>query len=102
MLRCLWGALVALALILGSVVPAGAQTSVPCGKRQVIVDELDRGYGEKPVAIGLSGDGLVIEIFASDSGTFTILVTRPGGPSCVVAAGEGWESRSAEAPRSSI
>lgn len=101
MTRTLWGALVALALMAWSF-PGVAQAPVVCAERQAIAEKLDAEYAETPVAAGLTADGLMIEVFASAAGTFTILVTRPGGPSCVVAAGEGWESRAADRPGPSI
>ena len=32
-----------------------------------------------------------LEVLASDGGTWTIIVTRLAGRSCVVASGEAWE-----------
>jgi hypothetical protein len=44
------------------------------------------------VAVGLSTSGSLIEILTSDNGgTWTIMVSRPNGSSCLVASGEGWE-----------
>ena len=42
--------------------------------------------------MGLSAEGSVLEILASDTGSWTLIVTRPSGVSCVVAHGQGWES----------
>jgi hypothetical protein len=40
----------------------------------------------------LSRNGNVLEVLKSDkAGTWTIIVTRPNGMSCVVASGEAWE-----------
>lgn len=33
-----------------------------------------------------------IEVFASESGSFTIVNTRPDGLSCLIAAGENWQA----------
>jgi len=97
MTRCLWAAPVVLALALEGL-PAAAQAPAFCAERRAIAEKLDEGYGEKPVAVGLAEGGLVIEVFASGTGTFTILLTRPDGVSCVAAAGEGWESLPAHGP----
>jgi hypothetical protein len=32
-----------------------------------------------------------MEVFTSRTGTFTVIVTSPKGPSCVVATGSAWE-----------
>ena len=41
------------------------------------------------VGIGASGEALY-ELFVADTGTWTILVTRPDGTSCIAASGESW------------
>ncbi len=75
----------------GAQVAAGAAEAV-CGERAEILDRLEREFSETPQALGLSGDGALIEIVVSPSGGWTILVTYPKRPSCVVAAGDGWET----------
>ncbi len=45
------------------------------------------------MAIGLTGNGSVIELFTTgDGSTWTIVITSPDGLSRVVAAGESWMS----------
>ncbi len=68
-----------------------AQTPTPCGDRSMIVERLDTGYSEKPVAMGLSVNGAIVEVFASQNGSFTIVTTRPSGLSCILVTGESWE-----------
>lgn len=88
-----YGVLVAVALILGLIMwafPAHAQ--LVCGEHPEVVKNLGQKYSEKPVSMGLGNNGSMIEIFASKKGTFTIVVTRPDGKSCLVATGESWES----------
>ncbi|MFN3614512.1 MAG: hypothetical protein ACK4WC_08130, partial [Rubrimonas sp.] len=54
-------------------------------------------YGETRRAAGLQNRGSVTEIFASEkTGTWTIIVTRPDGVACAVAAGEAWQQEAAE------
>jgi hypothetical protein len=54
---------------------------------------LDTGYGETRQAIGLSANGTLIEIYANlQGGSWTITVTAPGGLTCLVDAGEGYEA----------
>ncbi len=62
-----------------------------CGERGAVVTSLEKTYSETPVSMGLASNGAIIEILASPSGTFTIILTRPNGLSCVMAAGENWE-----------
>lgn len=70
--------------------PAEAH-NVPCGDRGTIIDRLKTGYAEKPVSVGIIENGSLVEIYASDEGTFTIIVSAPTGGSCLVAAGDSWE-----------
>ena len=52
---------------------------------------LDRHYQEQQIGIGLANMGSsVVELYVSESGSWTILVTRADGLSCVMAAGEDW------------
>ncbi|HUE47295.1 MAG TPA: hypothetical protein VMO81_13675 [Aestuariivirgaceae bacterium] len=63
----------------------------PCAERTNVVDTLDTQYKESPRAIGLVSQEAVLEIFVSDTGTWTVVVTDPQGVSCVLAAGQSWE-----------
>ncbi len=70
---------------------AHAQSSAPCARHDDAVSKLAQTYGEAPIALGLSPQGqTVTEVFVSQSGTWTILVTRTNGISCIVAAGDNW------------
>ncbi|HET6160506.1 MAG TPA: hypothetical protein VFE34_19330 [Dongiaceae bacterium] len=55
-------------------------------------DQLRKQFGEKVLGHGVSGDGTLVEIFQSSSGTFTVIKTTPEGMSCVVDFGEGWQT----------
>lgn len=63
-----------------------------CGERDEVVAELAQVFNEAPMAIGQVDGSAVVEIFASDSGSWTILATSTDGTSCIVSAGEGFES----------
>jgi hypothetical protein len=70
---------------------ADAQMPNACGDRSKIVKRLDSGYSEKPIAMGLAVNGSVVEVFASNKGSFTIIATQPTGVSCILVTGESWE-----------
>ena len=70
--------------------PAMAQTV--CSTRAEFIDRFAHRYAENPVAMGLASNGGVVEVLASEKGTWTLLVTMPNGVSCVIAAGESWEA----------
>ena len=76
------------ALILGLATPAAAAT---CGKRGDMVTSLEKKYLEQLQVGGLQeveGDKSVVELWTSEeTGTFTILMTRSNGISCVLAVG---------------
>ena len=84
--------LAALAVLGGSVVsePADATPRL-CGDRTEILERLAQSHAETPQSLGLSGDGGVIEVLVSPEGGWTMLVTYPRRPTCVVAAGEAWQ-----------
>ena len=63
-----------------------------CGDRDEILKRLEERHKETPQALGLSSDGGVLEVLVSPSGGWTILVTYPKRPTCVVAVGEAWQA----------
>lgn len=54
--------------------------------------ELGDRFQEYKLGGGISVDGTLLELFASTSGTFTVLKTLPAGLSCIVDFGVGWQS----------
>ncbi|MCV3273747.1 hypothetical protein MUB52_20125 [Roseobacter sp. WL0113] len=62
-----------------------------CGPRDLVVESLKSKYAERFTAGGLQKTRAaqsLVEIWSSpDTGTFTVLLTSPGGTSCVVASG---------------
>lgn len=79
--------------LLASASSAPAQNQ--CAGRNDMVQQLDAQYGEKPAAVGQVDQQSVVEVFVSDQGTWTILVTGTDGGSCVLASGEGWDGNEA-------
>jgi hypothetical protein len=48
-------------------------------------------FNEHQIAIGMmTGDGAIISVFASASGTFTIVGSNPNGKSCVLVHGNSF------------
>lgn len=73
----------------------GAEAQSVCGKRDDIITQLERKYGETRRSVGVQQGRGVVEIFASaETGSWTILVTDPRGMSCLMAAGEAFELES--------
>ncbi|OHC74944.1 MAG: hypothetical protein A3G18_01310 [Rhodospirillales bacterium RIFCSPLOWO2_12_FULL_58_28] len=76
---------------LPTVASAQVQVLMDCGDRNKGIAELKNRFAEEPVSMGLSSGGEVIEVFKSDTGTFSIIITRPDGVSCLLLSGENWE-----------
>lgn len=84
---------VAAAIYLGITTELAAQTQRNCAPRAAVVDRLAESYGETRQSIGLGSNNAVVEVFASDeTGSWTITVTMPGGMTCLVAAGQAFET----------
>lgn len=66
-------------------------TGPPCADRKEAVESLMTLFGESLVGRGLSSQGLLFEMYASVTGTWTIIATSPTGKSCLIAAGDAWE-----------
>lgn len=80
-----------LVFILAAAWSVAAQAQQACAPRADIVAELQAKYGETRRGAGLQNRGSVTEVFASaETGTWTIIVTRPDGVACMMAAGEAW------------
>ena len=70
----------------------GQPSSPACGRHDVVVARLAEVFGEAVQSVGMTSDGMIAEIFFSDeTGTWTILVTRPDNISCMLASGTLWE-----------
>ena len=79
-------------------VSALAHAQSVCFQRAEFVTELGRKFLEAPIAYGLTSTGQVIEVLASGTGSWTMIVTSTDGTSCAVAAGESWSKFPASQP----
>lgn len=61
-----------------------------CGDRARIAERLRTHFSESRTALGQAQDGRIVEVFYSQGGqTWTVVVSRPGLPGCIVATGKG-------------
>jgi hypothetical protein len=61
-----------------------------CGPRAELVKALAARYSETPTVVGLIDEKSIIEIFSQINGdTWTQVITRADGISCIIAAGKG-------------
>lgn len=58
-----------------------------CFKTEHLRKELDGKYKESRVFVGLINERLVMEIFRSEAGTFTVVTTDGFGTSCIRLSG---------------
>ena len=73
---------------------ADAPAGPVCDARKEVLGHLAGKYSENPVALGLATNGGVVELLtAGDGKTWTIVITLPNGQTCLVAAGENWETK---------
>ena len=60
-------------------------------ERAKIVAQLSTSHGETPVALGITPEGWIIELFrAKDGASWSLVVTLPNGLSRLVTSGEAW------------
>jgi hypothetical protein len=82
---------IALAL-LAATPSAKAEGRQACAERAKVIQKLEERFGETLRSLGLHQADGVVEIYSSETtGTWTILMTRPDGISCLLAAGQLWE-----------
>ncbi|MEH6523124.1 hypothetical protein [Sulfitobacter sp.] len=82
----------AAALFLATTTSAKAQAQQNCGPRASVIKKLAEKYGETRQSVGIGSNNAMVEVFASDdTGSWTILVTRPTGVTCLVASGQAFE-----------
>ena len=85
-------ALLSAFLVVGAVLWPGPSLAQPDDvPRDQLVKLLDSRYAEAPVAVGITQNGGLIEVFTSrDGATWTIILTTPNGRSRVIGWGESW------------
>ena len=68
-----------------------AEAQMICVAHDKLAKQLGQKHGEQPVAMGLASNGALMEVFSSKEGvSWTIVLTKPNGVSCIMAAGESW------------
>lgn len=64
-----------------------------CAPRAKVLEALAQTFGETRRSIGLVANAQVMEVFASaETGTWTLIFTRPDGLACVIASGKAYEA----------
>ena len=89
-----------LAAALITTLPTIAAAQQVCGPRAQITAALQIHYGEETKGGGLQSGEAIYEVWASDKDrTWTILMSRADGISCIMASGTDWrDARLADTP----
>ncbi|WP_370399953.1 hypothetical protein [Sulfitobacter sp. JB4-11] len=83
--------LLSTALVFGMASLAPPVHAAGCAPRDDIVARLGEQYAETLTARGLQDETTLMEIFTSStSGSYTVLLSRADGISCVVSTGDHW------------
>lgn len=83
---------------LGLIPATEAMGNPQCGPRDLVIAHLAEEYQETRRGIGIAANGAVMEIFAAQNGSWTVLVTTTEGMSCLLASGQAYEPLTEELP----
>lgn len=85
--------LLAVLLLAGSPHQVQSQQQGVCMPYGVLADRLERGYGETLAALGTARNGaLRMELFTSESGSWTMVLVYPSGTACGLESGEDFDT----------
>lgn len=77
--------------VLFAILPATMHAQTLCAERDSVVKKLETGYGEAFAGGGLQNASRIFEVWLSEEkGTWTILMTKSDGTSCIMATGTNW------------
>ncbi len=77
--------------LLVAILPTALHAQTACAARDTVVEKLETGYGEAFGGGGLQSASSIFEVwFSEEKGTWTILMTRADGTSCIMASGTNW------------
>ncbi len=88
-MRTIFSLVAASALFLSA---SSANAEQFCAPRDRAVMQLEKQFEELVSGRGLAANGKrMIELFVSEKGSWTVLISDPNGRSCVMASGENWQ-----------
>jgi hypothetical protein len=79
-----------LCFVVGTFIGRTAFAQQMCSSRIDVVEHLYTNYKEHSIGMGLTHNGTVTELLVSPTQTWTIIITKTNGISCIVATGEAW------------
>ncbi len=73
--------------------PGRAQAPPICAPTAAMLGTLAERYGERPAGAGVTSSGALLQLLIRpDARSWTVLLTRPNGVSCLLAAGHDWQA----------
>lgn len=79
--------------------PAKSQEANPaCAPKAQIDKRMWVQFGESPIGVGITQNGIVYVTHNPQTHTFTIIIRRPDGIACLMTGGVGWENVTALTP----
>jgi ABC-type enterobactin transport system permease subunit len=91
--------LVCAAVLCLAPVPAIAQEAPqPCGPTGTVEARISKQYGESLVGAGIVPGGVLFTTANPETGTFTIMLRRPDGVTCVMMGGTGYAFQEPKKP----
>lgn len=90
-MKCLLIPLAASAILMtGSASAQSFLQDATCGQRDDVTQKLERKFGELQRGTGVISANQILELWQSNDGSWTILMTRADGVTCIMAAGDFW------------
>ena len=70
----------------------------PCGPTGMVEKRIADQYGESIVGAGITPGGVLFTTANPDTGSFTVMLRRPDGQTCVLIGGTGYATMQAVKP----
>ena len=78
-------------ILMAATLPTAVYAQNNCANRDLVITKLTDNYGEALRGGGLQNASRVFEVwFSEEKGTWTILMTRADGTTCIMASGTNW------------
>jgi hypothetical protein len=81
---------------------APSALAAACAPHAEFAKHLEMNYKERIEGIGVANDGSLFQIFTSENGSWSLLITNGQKISCIVAAGDMWVSKPALGPEAKL
>lgn len=83
--------IVAAALFVATVTASADAAVRHCAERDTLGGFLEQTYHEHRDALGVTPSGHLVELFVSDRGSWTLVLSMANGISCIISSGQGWQ-----------